>query len=130
MDELLTRLRRVSAEDPRDLAARFRYRLECVRIGRAEMAGLEVGDVVWVDEVESPWICGGWRGEVLKVFEAGDKYVRPLDRAISYRVRPSPEYLAKGLYLTRQDRTRLVEPAAPFKQARVQDMPGKPLAAA
>lgn len=110
MDEMLTTLGRRSAADPMDDTARLRYRLACLRDGRSDLAGLEPGDVVWVEEVESPWVYGPWRGEVLKIFEAGDKYVRPLDPALVYRVRPSPEYLARGLYLTRQDKTTLLEP--------------------
>src|SRR5436190_10158612 len=60
------------------------------------LAGLEVGDVVAVEEVESPWVRGAWRGEVLRVFDAGDKYVRPIDRELPYRVKPSAEYLARS----------------------------------
>ncbi|MEZ0228661.1 MAG: hypothetical protein ACAI25_08555, partial [Planctomycetota bacterium] len=100
-------------EDENDSWARYRYRLECVRAGRPELAGLEVGDVVAVEEVESPWVRGSWRGEVLRVFDAGDKYVRPVDRELPYRVKPSAEYLAKGLYLTREDQAVLVLPAMP-----------------
>lgn len=113
MDGEILKLQRRLIEDEHDAWARYRYRLECVRAGRAELAGLEVGDVVSVEEVESPWVRGSWRGEVLRVFEAGDKYVRPIDRELPYRVKPSAEYLAKGLYLTREDQAVLVLPAAP-----------------
>jgi hypothetical protein len=113
MDRDLLDLRRRVLEEGADATARYRYRVECLRAGRPDLAGLEVGDVVLVDEVESPWVRGSWRGEVLRLFDAGDKYVRPLDAGVSYRVKPSPEYLAKGLYLTREDRTSLVRPALP-----------------
>jgi hypothetical protein len=113
LDGELLRLRRILKEDQGDVWARYRYRLECVRSGRTDLAGLEVGDVVSVLEVESPWVRGTWRGEVLRVFDAGDKYVRPIDRELPYRVRPSAEYLAKGLYLTREDKATLVVPALP-----------------
>ncbi len=113
MDRELQRLRRRLIEDQGDAWARYRYRLECVRLGRPDLAGLEVGDIVCVEEVESPWVRGSWRGEVLRVFDAGDKYVRPVERELPYRVRPSAEYLAKGLYLTREDQAVLVLPAAP-----------------
>jgi hypothetical protein len=112
VDDLLSTLRRRAVADPGDDAARFRFRLACVRDGRTDLAGIQPGDIVWVEEVESPWVYGPWRGEVLKVFEAGDKYVRPLEPSLVYRVRPSPEYLARGLYLTRQDKTTLIEPAS------------------
>jgi len=113
MDGEIRRLFRRLDEDRSDAWARYRYRLGCVRAGRPDLAGLEPGDVVAVEEVESPWVRGAWRGEVLRVFDAGDKYVRPIDRELPYRVKPSPEYLAKGLYLTREDVAVLVLPAAP-----------------
>ncbi len=113
MDGEILRLKRRLLEDQTDGWSRYRYRLECVRAGRPDLAGLEAGDVVSVEEVESPWVRGAWRGEVLRVFEAGDKYVRPLDAELPYRVRPSAEYLAKGLYLTREDNARLIEPVVP-----------------
>jgi len=114
LDGQLQRLRRLITADEGDLVARYRYRLECVRAGRPDLAGLEVGDVVAVEEVESPWVRGMWRGEVLRVFEAGDKYVRPVEDELPYRVKPSAEYLAKGLYLTREDLAVLVLPALPL----------------
>lgn len=113
MDGEILRLQRRIAEDQNDPWVRYRYRLECVRAGRPELAGLEVGDVVGVEEVESPWVRGAWRGEVLRVFDAGDKYVRPVEHDLPYRVKPSAEYLAKGLYLTREDQAVLVLPAMP-----------------
>lgn len=113
MDRDILEWRRRVLEEAGDACARYRYRIECLRAGRRDLAGLEVGDLVLVEEVESPWVRGAWRGEVLRLFEAGDKYVRPVDAAVPYRVRPSPEYLAKGLYLTREDRTVLVSPAPP-----------------
>ena len=117
MDGELLRLRRRVIEDQSDPWARYRFRLECVRAGRPDLAGLEVGDVVSIEEVESPWVRGAWRGEVLRVFDAGDKYVRPIDPGVLYRVKPSPEYLAKGLYLTREDQATLVLPATPHAPA-------------
>ncbi len=113
MDRDLLELRRRTLEGTDDLLTRYRYRIACLRSGRAELAGSEVGDVVLVDEVESPWVRGQWRGEVCRVFEAGDKYVRPLDQNLNYRVKPPPEYAAKGLYLTREDQTNLLTPVAP-----------------
>lgn len=116
MDGEILKLRRSTIEDGADALARYRYRLACVRAGKPELAGLEAGDVVLVEEVESPWVRGTWRGEVLRVFDAGDKYVRPLERELPYRVRPSADYLAKGLYLTREDLATLVSPALPGTQ--------------
>lgn len=75
-------------------------------------AGLEVGDIVEVDEVESPWVRGRWRGQVMRLFDAGDKYVKPVDK-VCYRITPKEEYLADGLYLSREDRTTLLTPKTP-----------------
>jgi len=113
VDGEILKLRRQALVDRSDPWVRYRYRIACVRAGLPELAGVEAGDVVAVEEVESPWVRGPWRGEVLRVFDAGDKYVRPVGGPIPYRVRPSSEYLAKGLYLTREDRTTLVLPAQP-----------------
>jgi hypothetical protein len=118
LDRDLVDLRRRVLEAGNDPCARYRYRVACLRAGKPELAGIEVGDLVLVDEVESPWVRGRWRGEVLRLFDAGDKYVRPVDPIVSYRVKPSPEYLAKGLYLTREDRTFLVVPGLPRERRR------------
>lgn len=114
MDERLRDLERASKAVPDDLDARFRFRVECVRLEKFDLAGVEPGDIVIVDEVESPWIRGQWEGVVLQAFEAKDKYVRPTHpQKCDFRVRPSKEYLAKGLYLTRLDQAILRFPRVP-----------------
>ena len=100
-------------------SARTKYRRALIRAGKPELAGIEAGDLVIVDEkvwktadglITGPWILGEWTGLVIRVFEAQDKYIRPIEQNVPYRVRPSPEYLARGLYLTREDRTTLIQP--------------------
>lgn len=112
MDSNLLELKRVCAESPEDEVALYKYRLACLRDGKADLAGLHVGDEVLITEVESPWSKHPFRAEILRLFEAGDANVKPLDE-ISYRVQPSPEDLAKGLYLTRVDKKVLLSPALP-----------------
>lgn len=127
--DLLARARSEFESGPGDPWARWRFRVECVRAGRAELAGLEPGDVVMVEEVESPWVRNGgpWRGVVTQHNVGGDGYVRPLDLLgmdesrpaaplpadSPWHVRPSNDYLRKGLYLTREDKKTLLEPARP-----------------
>jgi hypothetical protein len=113
LDRDILGLGRLTRQDEADAWARYRYRVALVRAGKHELAGIEIGDTVSVEEVESPWVRGVWIGEVLRVFDAGDKYVRPIGADLAYRVRPSAEYLAKGLYLTREDQARLIAPAVP-----------------
>lgn len=116
MDSELLALRRACQASPDDKVLHFKYRMACCRAGRFELTGLEPGDTVTVDEQESPWIRGVWEGEVIRVFDAGDKYVRPKVRegqSLRYRVRPSPAYLVKGLYLTREDIANVSIPVFP-----------------
>ncbi len=114
MDSDLSALERRMKEQPDDVNARLRYRLACLRAGRPELAGILPGDKVRVDEVEHPWVRGPWDGLVIRVFEVGDKYVRPLHGArLDYLVQTSPEYVEQGLFITRKDRTILIEPALP-----------------
>lgn len=112
-DEKLNELKREMEENPDDQNAKYRFRVEAVRAGRGGEAGFEVGDEVDVEEKESPWVKGNWRGVVLRVFDAGDKYIRPLTDDKEWRVKPSPEYFQKGLYLTKEDSVTLVVPIAP-----------------
>ncbi len=91
----------------------YQVRCELVRAGRLDLAGLEIGDVVSISETEYPWVDGPWIGKLMKAFEAGDKYVKLLSQITWRTARPSQEYLDKGLYLTRQDKVTLLEPASP-----------------
>lgn len=109
-DEQLRELKRHAKDSDED---RYRYRVACCRYGQPERAGLEAGDIIWVEEIESPWILGGWRAGILRIFDAGDVYAKPLDPDPNYRVKPSEWYLMRGLYLTRGDKKKLIEPAPP-----------------
>ena len=93
----------------------IRFRFACARSGNDELAGLIVGDILLVDEVVEHWVHGPWEGELLKIEEWGAKYVRPIAKDLSYRVRPSPEYFKKGLLLTSYDKIRLVRPILVFQ---------------
>src|SRR5581483_8352420 len=105
---------RATKLDPTDGRAELRYRTECVRQGRHDLAGVKVGDIVQIEEVESPWVRGTWEGIVLRKFDANDKYVRPTHPAeLNFRVKPSPAYMAQGLYLTREDKVSCKIPVTP-----------------
>lgn len=121
-DDTLRELERAALAG--DAVARWRWRIELVRAGRADEAGIEKGDEVLVEERESPWVVGPWEGVVMKHYlsgeeshHGGDGYVRPLLRARSLVWRsghaPSPEYLEAGIYLTHNDRRTLLRPVAP-----------------
>lgn len=111
MDARLRELCRQSGLDPDDACALYRLRINYLRVGDLQQAGLAAGDVVLVDERESPWVRTPWEGEVTRVFEEGDAYVRPVNaKALEFRLKPSAEYLAKGLYLTREDVVTLTTP--------------------
>lgn len=67
---------------------------------------VEIGNVIEINEVENPWRNGPWRGEVLRLLDEGDAYVRPTedyDKITNWRVRAHRDYVNKGLYLTRDD---------------------------
>lgn len=108
IDEALRRAARDGLDEPR-------RRWLALRAGREDLARPFVeGDVIEVHEVDSPWLRGPWEGVVLRVLPKNDAYVRPLNRpGKRFRVRPSSEYLAKGLYLTHKDvaASRLLRPA-------------------
>lgn len=111
-DAVLRELERACREAPEDYSATFRLRLALIRAGRADELKLTVGDIIQVEEVESPWIRGTWVGEVLRVFPDGDLNVKPRDYDQTYRVKPSKEYYTKGLYLTREDKRVIIEPVS------------------
>lgn len=114
MDAEILELRRKVVEED-DPQARFRYRIACVRNGRLDLAGIQVKDIVLVNEKESPWIKGRWRGQLLRLFEGGHMYVNPLDSDIKWRYKPCSQYRLStlGIYLTPKDEITLLEPAAP-----------------
>jgi hypothetical protein len=66
----------------------------------------EVGDEVWIEENEQPWIFGGWRGIVTAVAADRTYHARPLDDdyLIPWRMRPCPTQWVRGLALGRYDR--------------------------
>lgn len=99
------------AADHNDHWAVYRLRLNAIRIGNHQAAGLSEDDIVEVEEMESPWINGSWKGQIVTLYKKGDSYIRPYSAGCNYRVRPSPEYLAKGLYLTSTDKLILLQPA-------------------
>lgn len=109
MDADLRDLERQSFDSPE---ARYRYRVACVRAGRTEAAGLDVGDEVLVEEVDSAWIHGPWSGILVEIYEHGDKKVRPLKEE-NWRVKPSAEYRKMGIYLTSDDIVTLIVPRRP-----------------
>src|SRR4051794_31529448 len=95
------------------------------------LATIRAGDEVWVDEHESPWIVGRWRGIVTKVYL---DYDEPLDRdfvrlrvrpvlmdedpdPLPYRVRPLPEHRVRGFELGREDRVELIARAVDERPA-------------
>ena len=102
--------------------ALYRFRVACLRAGRPELAEPHLpGDLVRVNEVESPWSHSEWVGVVIQALREGDGNVRPMDPAsISWRVRPGPEYIKGGLYLTREDKRTLIEPVRPGTTAEMQ----------
>lgn len=67
--------------------------------------GIRVDDIVQVRETESPWINGPWRGQVVKLWEAGDCRVVPIEEPQGgWRIRVVDQaYIALGLYLTSMD---------------------------
>jgi hypothetical protein len=93
----------------------FAYRNALLRAGQPEKAGFQVGDIVLVEEVESPWVKEPWEAELMRLGEEGDFNARPLKTENPYRVKPSAEYLAKGLYMTRADKKTLIRPVDPDK---------------
>jgi len=121
-------LDRQGEEPPDELletAARIRESLRSP-VGRDRIADtrIAVGDEVSVDEQQTPFITGKWRGIVVRIVtqldEHGQRYstyrVRPilpddddLDAApIAWRVRPTLEQFASGLQLAREDRIELI----------------------
>jgi hypothetical protein len=72
-------------EPPADLLDAVRRARACV--ARApEHTGIEEGDEVWVEELDTPWIHGRWRGWVTRVWIWKDE-LRGHER-LAYRVRP------------------------------------------
>lgn len=111
-----------------------RMREEAQAVGWRELVlPFREGDVVEMTEREAPWVEGPWRGVVLRLTmcsftgekaehenckrvpkcDGHDGYIRPLGNP-TYRIVPSPEYLAKGLYVTETD---LLEGARLIKAA-------------
>lgn len=112
------------APPPGDLAPRFERVVACLRSSPAH-ALLEAGDRVWVEELESPYISGRWRGLIRAVHFAPDPVsgrlglrfrVWPLGLEdpipeIAWRVSPQPQWLVHGLELSGEDRLELIERA-------------------
>ena len=112
-DEDLRLLEREVQENPTDEQAIARFRLACVRQGRPDKAKpIRVGDTVLVTEAEHAWINGPWEAIVVKVEEDGATTLKPTSTDLDFRVKPSPEYLASGIYLTAPDvqRATIVRP--------------------
>lgn len=93
-----------------DPVVRFNFRTALMRAGKPEVAGIEPGDIVMVVEAQSPWCRRHWKGVVMQIFQAGDSYIRPIESLMNFKIRPSPEYMTKGLYLTREDQLVLITP--------------------
>lgn len=127
-------LRREAASG--DELAVYRWRLALVRAGRGDEAGLREGDEVEVEEHQSPWIIGPWRGVVMPVPERGarkrcgcsscvdapsPRYVRPIDSVQRWRVNASSECISHGLFLSQgdpPDRVTLLSPVSPERTPR------------
>lgn len=105
--------------DLAEVAARYRA---CPADAR-ELARIQVGDEVWVEEHDTPWIAGRWRGivtsaDVIDVDTTGKPYLRFRVRpsaddadeleALPWRVRVLPEQRVRGLELGRDDRLEVV----------------------
>lgn len=101
---------------------RFAYRNALIRAGLAADAGIEIGDICLIEEKESPWIRGAWEGEILKIYEKGDAYVRPVNYEQPYRVKPSAHYYNAGLYLTHSDLKRVTKPVLPERYETLADV--------
>lgn len=110
-----------------DPIARYRYRVECVRAGRPEDAGLEVGDRVLVTERPSRflgldldagmWSAVPWTGRIVRrgVSMSPSSNVMPDDwdaimRDRRARQRGVFERSEAGLFLDSEDRLVLIEP--------------------
>ena len=117
-DEELRELEQLAKNDPR---ARYDYRRLCVRIGKPEKAGYEIGDLVRVKESHYiPWIIGPWTGTIITFGGIGVRVrVRPDRFDYSWKVRPTPEYFNEGLALNSHpssDKITLLEPHNPLAQ--------------
>jgi hypothetical protein len=117
-------LDRKHAEAPDDLSLVVR-RVRASFADTPEHATIDEGDEVLVDEHDTPWIVGPWRGIVTKVHLRTDERtrgeflsfrVRPLfpdeddpdAEPLKYRTRPLPEQRVRGLELARADRLSLI----------------------
>lgn len=59
MDAKLRKLKREYETNPDDEQIKYRFRMECVRLGRAELAEpLEIGDVVYVSPTKGHHVGG------------------------------------------------------------------------
>jgi len=117
-------LDREEAPPPEDLASVVR-RVRASFADSPEHAIIDVGDEVWVEEVDTPWIIGGWRGVVMNVLLGLDDRtkgeflsfrVRPIfpdeddpdATPLKWRTKPLPEQRVRGLLLDRMDRLSLL----------------------
>lgn len=100
-------------EKSTDPLGHYKWRVAMVRAGH-EVKPM-VGDLVEVEETESPWVRGKWVGIVRRTFEQGDNYISPICYP-GFRVKPSLKYYNDGLYLTRKDLVRVLRPALPKEE--------------
>jgi len=144
-DALLRALERAARADPDDLDVWTRYvralgqarrdppedlseqhkRMRAALGGALspELATIGEGDEVWVDEVDTAWIVGRWRGIVTARYVEQDDArsrpyvrfrVRPTNMAdddtnpLPWRVRPLPQHRVFGVQLSRHDRLELI----------------------
>ena len=120
-DSEIRALERRVAADPSDRDARRRWRLALVRAGRGSEAGLEVGDLVRVEEsttVGILWITEPWIGTVKFHDSIGEIGRREIKVAPSNgervawsrpfaRIEPKDRPISLAYY----DRVELLEPA-------------------
>jgi hypothetical protein len=116
-------LQLAQATAPEDMAAKVQRVSACLTDSPSQ-AMIEVGDEVWVDEHDTPYIVGRWRGVVRAILFEPDELsgklalrfrVRPSDlddpesRArIKWRAGPRREWFRLGLKLSKEDRLELI----------------------
>lgn len=93
-------------KDPQDPWTKYRFRKECVRRGCPEAAGYEIGDIVRVEEVYSPYIKEPWIGQLKRLFGSGKE-------VIHFSLEQNSVKGTDVFYLIDEDKITLLEPVLP-----------------